>query len=133
MLINSPIYSEGAMADDSKKNLFKSPLFVFLFTFVSLAVLLTLLTLLNGLDSLFTICTYFLYGGMIVAIIGFAFLNKGSSRWDGYTQSKYIKNDELFKKIRAEEKPFERIVLAVIFAAISIAAIGYFLNEFLVK
>ena len=119
------------MADNDKKKILKKPLFVFLFTFVGLAVLLTILAVLNGLDSLFIVGTYFLYGGIIVAIIGFVFLNKGSNRGDGYTQSNYMKSDEYFKKIRAQEKPIERIVWAVILAAISIAAIGYFLNDFL--
>ena len=119
------------MADNDKKKILKKPLFVFLVTFVGLAVLLTILAVLNGLDSLFIVGTYFLYGGIIVAIIGFVFLNKGSNRGDGYTQSNYMKSDEHFKKIRAQEKPIERIVWAVILAAISIAAIGYFLNDFL--
>ena len=119
------------MADNDKKKILERPLLVFLFTFVGLAVLLTILAVLNGLDSLFIVGTYFLYGGIIVAIIGFVFLNKGSNRGDGYTQSNYMKSDERFKKIRAQEKPIERIVWAVILAAISIAAIGYFLNDFL--
>ena len=119
------------MADNDKKKILKKPLFVFLVTFVGLAVLLTILAVLNRLDSLFIVGTYFLYGGIIVAIIGFVFLNKGSNRGDGYTQSNYMKSDERFKKIRAQEKPIERIVWAVILAAISIAAIGYFLNDFL--
>ena len=119
------------MADNDKKKILERPLLVFLFTFVGLAVLLTILAVLNGLDSLFIVGTYFLYGGIIVAIIGFVFLNKGSNRGDGYTQSNYLKSDEHFKKIRAQEKPIERIVWAVILAAISIATIGYFLNDFL--
>ena len=119
------------MADNDKKKILKKPLFVFLVTFVGLAVLLTILAVLNRLDSLFIVGTYFLYGGIIVAIIGFVFLNKGSNRGDGYTQSNYMKSDEHFKKIRSQEKPIERIVWAVILAAISIAAIGYFLNDFL--
>ena len=121
------------MADNVKKKILERPLLVFLLTFVGLAVLLTILAVLNGLDSLFIVGTYFLYGGIIVAIIGFVLLNRGSNRGDGYTQSNYMKSDEHFKKIRSQEKPIERIVCAVILAAITIAAIGYFLNEFLAR
>jgi len=120
------------MTNGSKKKISERPLLVFLFTFIGLVVVLTVLAMFDGKGILFSVGTYFLYAGIIVAIIGFAFLNKGSSRWDGYAQSEYMKNPEYFKNIRAQERPFERIVWAVILAGISIAIIGYFLNRLLV-
>jgi len=119
------------MADGSKKKLFERPLLVFLFTFIGLAVFLMILAMFGGKGILFSAGTYFLYGGIIVVVIGFAFLNKGTSRWDGYAQSDYMKNPEYFKKVRAQDRPIERIVWAIILAGISITVIGYFLNRFL--
>jgi hypothetical protein len=119
------------MTNGSKKKISERPLLLFLSTFMGLAVFLTILAMFDGKDILFAVGTYFLYGGIIVVIIGFAFLNKGS-RWDGYSQSEYIRNPEYFKQVRVQERPFERIVWAVILTGISIAAIGYFLNRLLV-
>ena len=117
-----------------RKKISKKLFVVFLSIFLFLATFLTVLAILVGKGSFNLIGGYFLVGGTIIGIIGFFFLNKGSGhKWDGYSQSNNMKNDEYFKKTRIQEKPFEHIVWAVILAAISIAAIGYFLNEFLAR
>ena len=121
------------MPDNSKKKISEKPFLVFLFTFMGLAVCLTILAMFNETSLGLVVGTYFLFGGTIIGIIGFFFLNKGSGhKWDGYNQSNYMRNDEYFKRVRARERPYERIVWAVILAAILIAVVGYFLNEFLV-
>jgi hypothetical protein len=82
----------------------------------------------EGLSN--SIGTHYLFGGSIVTIIGFAFINKGSNKRD--SSVRFIKNDNLFKKVRAEEKPFEKVVWSVIFAGVSIVAIGFLLNKIFV-
>lgn len=120
------------MADNCKKKLLERPWMVFLLVFLSLAIVLTLLAVIDEKGSPIVISTYFLYGGLIVGFIGFLFLNKGSGdKWDGYSQSSYMKNDEYFKKVRAEQKPLERVIWPVIFAAALLVAIGYLLSRFL--
>lgn len=96
------------MTDEEKKKIPERPLLVFLIAFLSQAVFLAVLAFFNreGLSN--SIGTHYLFGGSIVAVIGFAFINKGSNRWDG--SARFIKNDNLFKKIRAAEKPFEQVV-----------------------
>ena len=122
------------MTDENKRKMSKKLFVVFLSIFLFLATFLTVLAMLVGKGSFNLIGGYFLVGGTIIGIIGFFFLNKGSGhKWDGYSQSNNMKNDEYFKKTRIQEKPFEHVVWAVILAAISIAAIGYFLNEFLAR
>jgi hypothetical protein len=121
------------MADSSKKKISEKPFLVFLLTFVGLAVFLTILALFNETSIELVVGTYFLFGGTIVAGVGFALLNKGSGdKWDGYNQSNYTRNDEYFKRVRTHEKPLERIAWAVILASILIAVSGYFLNVFFV-
>ncbi|MGB8980525.1 MAG: hypothetical protein WCC12_01500 [Anaerolineales bacterium] len=120
------------MADNHKKKLLERPWMVFLLVFLSLAIVLTILAVIDGKGSPIVISTYFLYGGLIAGFTGFLFLNRGSGdKWDGYGQSEYMKNDGYFKKVRAEQKPLERIVWPVIFAAALLVAIGYFLSRFL--
>jgi len=118
------------MTETSKTKFFERSLIVFVLTFVSLAVVLAILAMIEGKGSPLVIGTYFLYGGIIVGIIGFLFLNKGGTlERDSDSQSLYRKNIDYFKKKRAEEKPLERIVWPVILAGISLAALGYFLNK----
>jgi hypothetical protein len=121
------------MTDQGKKKIFERPLIVFVLTFVSLAVVLAILAMIEGKGSPLVIGTYFLYGGISVGIVGFLFLNKGGTlERDSDSQSLYRNNIEYFKKKRSEEKPLERVILPVIFAAASLAAVGYFLGRFLV-
>jgi hypothetical protein len=121
------------MTDQGKKKFFERPLVVFVLTFVGLAVVLAILAIIEGKGSPLVLGTYFLYGGIIVGIIGFLFLSKGGTfKGDGDSQSLYRNNTEYFKKKRAEEKPLERVIWPVIFAAASLAVVGYFLGRFLV-
>ena len=114
---------------DKKKNS-ERPFLIFLIAFLSQAVFLAVLAFFNGEGLSNSIGTHYLYGGAIVTIIGFAFINKGGTRWNSGVAHK--KNDRLFKKIRAEEKPFEKIIWSVIFSGVLIATIGYLLNQIFV-
>ncbi len=117
------------MTNEDKKKISERPLLVFWITFLSQAVFLAVLAFF-GRDFPKSVGNHYLYGGAIVTIIGFAFINKGGSRWSSGVAHK--KNDKLFKKIRAEEKPFEQIIWSVIFAGVSIVAIGFLLNKIFV-
>ena len=118
------------MINKDKKKISERPFLIFLIALLSEAVFLAVLAFFNGEGLSNSIGNYYLYGGSIVALIGFAFINKGSNKWD--RGARFIKNDNLFKKVRAEEKPFEKIVWSVIFAGVLIASIGYLLNQILV-
>ncbi len=114
------------MKNEDKKKISGRPFLIFLITFLSLVAFLTIMAFFakefpNSLGN------HYLYGGSIVALIGFTFINKGGNRGDRGGAARYIKNDKLFKTMRAEERPFERIIWSVIFAGLSIAAIGYLL------
>jgi hypothetical protein len=122
------LHFEGAMTKESNERIFERPLIVFFLTLFGLALFLVILALFDGEGASNLIGTYFLFGGAIVTIIGFVFLNKGSNRGDGYARSSYMNNQEYFKKVRAQEKPFERVMWAIILAALLLAVIGYFLN-----
>jgi hypothetical protein len=123
-------FPENAMTDENQNKTSRKPLLVFLLTFMSLAILSTILSMIDERDFSIVIGTYFLYGGMGVSTIGFLSINRGSIRGSGFTESKYMKDDNYFKKIRAQEKPFEHVIFAIILAGISIAAIGYFLSRY---
>lgn len=128
-----PEYLEDRMTEESKKKTSRRPLLVYLLTCTGLILFSTILFLLDA-SSLSTIGTYFLYSGIIVAVIGFAFINQGgNSRGSGLAQSMYLKNTEYFSRVRKEEKPFEQLAWAVILAGISIAVMGYFLNNSLIE
>ncbi len=120
------------MGDENKKKILGRPFIVFLIAFLILVIILTLLALLSRVPLMDSIGTYYLFGGSIVAIIAFLFVNKGTHKGSGFDQSKYISDDNYFKKARAQEKPFERIIWSIILAGVSIAIIGYFLNSILV-
>lgn len=117
------------MTDEKKKRLSEKPFLIYLLAFSFLVVLLTSIAIFDRQGLILVVGTYFLYGGVIVATIGFGLLNKGTNDGGGDAQSTYMKSDEHFKRGRKQEKPFERVVWAVILAAISIAALGYLLNQ----
>jgi hypothetical protein len=87
-------------------------------------LLLTMLAIFDA-NGLSKIGFYFSYGGIFVALICFLSINLGSK------SSGYMKNGDYFKRVRAQEKPFEKLVWPIIFAGITVAAIGYFLVRFL--
>ena len=119
------------MKDENKKSILKNSVLVFLITVFALAIFLVIIAEFDERDLPSIIGTYFLYGGIISTIIAFALINRGSnSRWKGDSaQSKYISDHEYFKKTRAHEKPFERVVWAIIIGSLFISAIGYLINE----
>ncbi len=117
---------------DNDRKMSRKPLLVFLLTFVGLAILLTILALLDTHGLPMVIGTYFLYGGLLTVVFSFFLLNAGDSRWSGYAQSNYMRNVDYFKKVRAQEKPLEKIIWSVISAALLIAFLGYVLNRLLV-
>ena len=113
------------MAEENKKKISERPLIVFLLSVTGLAFLLTILALIDEQGFSTVIGSYFIYGGMFVATIGLLLLKGSSERGTSLAKINYVKNSEYFKRAKKEEKPFIRIVWPVIFAALSVMAIGY--------
>ena len=115
------------MTKDKKKKIWEIPSLIYLFTSVGLIFILTIIALFTP-KGLVILDTYFLYGGIITVLTGLFFLNRGSN----LNQSRYMKNDDYFHKVRKQERPIEGVVWAVILAGVTIAIIGFLGHNFLI-
>lgn len=68
----------------------------------------------------------FFYVGVSGSVVGIISIGRTGNRWSDMTRSPYVHSDNAFKKARAVERPFEAIVIPVIFASIALAVTGYF-------
>ena len=94
--------------EEKKKKIYERPLLVYLITVSGLAIFLSILALFD--EKGISIGSYFLYGGVIIAFIGFLFINTGAQMGDGRKHSRYLRDEFFFKKVRKKEKPFQRVV-----------------------
>ena len=119
------------MEEKPKKKFTQSRLFIFLVTYLSLAVIITPIALDMGNGKLHVIGDFFMGGGVVVVVLGFLFMDRNTHRKDPPSYSTYLSSPEDFKRMRAHQKPFERVLFMIIFAGVAIALTGFLWNTFL--
>ena len=109
-----------------KKEFFKSRLFIFLVSYLSLAAIISIIAMVKGNLIIYTIGQYFQIGGFVVFLLAFLARDR---RTREHPRSSRMISDEQFKRIRAKQKPDERDLIPIAYSGLAIAITGFLLNR----
>lgn len=116
------------MNETTRRKFTQSRWFIFLVTYIFTALVLGLIALDMGDGKPFMIPNTYFYGGLVIAFICALLVNPGVSyNGRGRAGYRYYRDHEYFKKVKAQDKPFERVILPIMAAGVSLALTGLLL------
>jgi multisubunit Na+/H+ antiporter MnhC subunit len=95
--------------------------------YLGLVIIVGLVSYLVGRSSIFEIGSALMFSGVGFAILGLVALTRIGGSRGGDHQSPHLRDDNFFRRERAANKPFERVVLTGIVASLCVTASGYLL------